>query len=224
MNWISKFQLFLFDFDGLLVNTEALHFEAYQTLCARHGFKLNWDFSTYCGAAHFDATSLREALYAHLPGLYAKQPVWEELYAEKKEIYMELLRQGRLQLMPGVERLLRALQEVGIKRCVVTHSPQEQVDYIRQMIPTLNLIPHWVTREDYLHPKPAPDGYEIAIERFAARGDEMIGFEDSLRGLQALKSTRKTLAVLISSFLHPLFDAKTPHFSSFSSIPDNWSP
>ncbi len=224
MKWIERFQLFLFDFDGLLVNTEELHFQAYVQMCFLRGFTLDWDFSRYCGAAHFDATALRDALYAYLPGLYVQEPRWEVLYAEKKNIYMQLLRAGKLQLMPGVEKLLYMLKEAAIKRCVVTHSPQEQVDYIRSMIPVLDLIPHWVTREHYQRPKPAPDGYEIAIERFAARGDGVIGFEDSLRGLQSLQATRKAYPVLISSFIHPQFDKDAMHFDSFAAIPDDWEP
>ena len=44
MNWISNYDLFLFDLDGLLVDTEKLHFEAYKRLCSRFGYELAWDF------------------------------------------------------------------------------------------------------------------------------------------------------------------------------------
>ena len=35
MDWIKKYQLFLFDFDGLLVNTEEMHFLAYKQMCEK---------------------------------------------------------------------------------------------------------------------------------------------------------------------------------------------
>jgi beta-phosphoglucomutase len=223
MEWIKHFQLFLFDFDGLLVNTEQLHFEAYIEMCRRHGFALKWDFERFCGAAHFDATALRDAIYEEFPQLHAKEPKWDVLYAEKKRAYMELLKSGRLHLMPGVEKLLETLAHEGVKRCVVTHSPSEQVDYIRSVLPQLDSIPHWITREHYENPKPAPDSYFAAIERFAARGDKIVGFEDSMRGLQALRAT-PARPVLISTFLHPQLTDAPVHFNTFEEIPPNWTP
>ncbi len=221
MEWIRHFQLFLFDFDGLLVNTEQLHFEAYLEMCRRRGLELKWDFEQFCGAAHFDATALRDAIYAEFPQLHAQEPRWEVLYDEKKRAYMQLLKSGRLCLMPGVERLLQALAQGEIKRCVVTHSPKEQIDYIRGVLPQLDLIPHWITREHYQNPKPAPDSYLAAIERFAARGDQIIGFEDSMRGLKALRET-PAHAVLISTFIHPQCEEAPVHFHTFEEIPSNW--
>ncbi|MGD0665742.1 MAG: HAD hydrolase-like protein, partial [Rhabdochlamydiaceae bacterium] len=47
MDWTDKFDLFLFDFDGLLVDTEELHFKAYQMLCQGRGYKLPWDINRF---------------------------------------------------------------------------------------------------------------------------------------------------------------------------------
>ena len=69
MNWIKSFQLFLFDFDGLLVDTEYLHYEAYLEMCSRRGFLLPWNFSRYSQAAHHHPLALRDQIYAEFPGL-----------------------------------------------------------------------------------------------------------------------------------------------------------
>src|SRR5271163_1012892 len=101
MKWIHDFQLFLFDFDGLLVNTEHLHYQAYVNILDKRGYKLGLSFGNFLQLAQLNSTAWREALYAEIPSL---EPNWEILYREKKEAYLDLLRTGKVELMPGVEK------------------------------------------------------------------------------------------------------------------------
>ncbi len=219
MNWINNYQLFLFDFDGILVNTEELHQEAYVQMCKGRGEQLTWDFPRYCMAAHFESTGLRDQIYAEFPPLFNKEPDWAVLYKEKKDAYKNLLKSGAVQLMPGVEKLLLALQAANIKRCVVTHSPEEHVNLIREQNPLLNSIPKWFTREDYSHAKPHPECYLKAISELGEQGDHIIGFEDTPRGLKALQAT-KAQAVFVSTVPYPnmqeIVTEKTIHISQLA--------
>ena len=219
MKWIRDFQLFLFDFDGLLVDTEGFHYSAYVNMMARRGYRLDWTFAEFSEMAQLNATALKEGLYAQFPDL---EPNWNILYAEKKQAYLELLAAGQLKLMPGVSPLLKALEKENIRRCVVTNSPLEQTLLIRSKAPVLNSIPKWVTREDYEKPKPDPECYLRAIQLYGQSGDRIIGFEDSVRGLQALQRT-PALAVLICPSHHPLLEIATQgeviHYESFEEIP-----
>lgn len=222
MNWIHAYGLFLFDFDGLLVNTEELHYLAYKKMCDARGFHLDWNFARYCQAAHYDSTGLRDQIYAHLPELQRQEPNWNILYAEKKQMITNLLIEEGAHLMPGVEALLRALHAAGIPRCVVTHSPQQLIAIIRQQNPLLDTIPFWITREHYSEPKPHPECYLKAIETFSKPGKKVIGFEDTPRGLQALLGT-SAQAVLICETQYPEIPAFIQHgalhYSSLEAIP-----
>lgn len=219
MKWIHNFQLFLFDFDGLLVNTEHLHYQAYVNILDKRGYKLKLSLANFFELAHFNSTAWREALYAEIPDL---EPNWEILYREKKDEYLSLLVSGRVELMPGVETLLKALDEAKIRRCVVTNSILNHIKLIRARIPILETLPKWITREDYEKPKPSPECYLKAIELYGKTGDKIIGFEDSVRGLKALKET-PALPVLICPSHHPLLELATEgdvlHFESFDQIP-----
>jgi len=203
MRWIDEYQLFLFDFDGLLVNTEQQHYQAYCKLCATRGCHVDWDFPTYCAKAHVETHGLERATYAKFPQLKEQEPDWNTFYVGKKPLYEQLLREGVVELMPGVEKMLHALAEAEVKRCVVTHSPLNHIQMIREQIPLLNTIPTWITRDDYTHPKPNPESYEMAIARLVGKDDRVIGFEDSPRGYQALKQT-KAHAVLVCEEINPL--------------------
>lgn len=222
MKWIHKFTLFLFDFDGLLVNTEELHFLAYVEMCKKRGYSLKWSLPRFFEAAHFKSTGLKEAIYAEFPKLYAEEPNWEVLYAEKKNIYQTLLHAGKINLMPGVEALLEALEKNSLRRCVVTNSLYEQVEEIKKHQPVLQTIPLWITREDYKEAKPSPDGYKTAIAKLGKPGDKVVGFEDSTRGLQALLGAKVTQAILICPSEHPQMLSALPkgvlHFASMEDV------
>ncbi len=222
MDWINEFQLFLLDFDGLLVNTESLHYQAYIRMCQQRGHQLNWTFDQFCEAAHYDSKLLRIKLQEALPELFVQEPDWSTLYTEKKKLYLQILGEKKIELMPGAEKFLTALKENGIKRVVVTHSPIEQVQYIRDQHPVLQTIKHWITREDYELSKPHPEPYLTAIDRHSSKGDKIIGFEDSPRGIAALLGT-SAKAVLINPSvpkkIEPLIsDRKIAHFGSIADI------
>jgi HAD superfamily hydrolase (TIGR01509 family) len=219
MKWIHDFQLFLFDFDGLLVNTEHLHYQAYVDMLAARGITLKLTFANFLQLAHLNSTAWKEALYLEIPDL---EPNWDILYKEKKQAYLELLTTGKVELMPGVAPLLTALDQADIRRCVVTNSILPHIKLLRARLPVLETIPKWITREDYEKPKPSPECYLKAIQLYGKKGDRIIGFEDSVRGLQALKQT-PALPILVCPSHHPLLEIATEgnvvHFESLEAIP-----
>lgn len=225
MQWISRYHLFLFDFDGLLVDTEQLHYQAYIRMCADRGYKLPWSFHRYSAAAHHKSTDLRDQIYAEFPDLHAKEPNWQVLYEEKKRHFLNLVENQPVPLMPGVAALLLALQEAGIKRCVVTHSAASLIERIRKQNPILDTIPHWVTRENYTNPKPHPECYQFAIAKFGEPHDKIIGFEDSPRGLHSLLETPAQPVLVCppdSPYLETLLsNSKIRYFPSLDMITDN---
>jgi beta-phosphoglucomutase len=218
MKWIKEFQLFLFDFDGLLVNTEHLQFQAYKEMCLRRGFALRWPFSTYCLYAHsIDKGALFDALCKTFPKLQEEEPNRSVLYEEKKKIYEELLKSSEITLMPGVDLLLHELERARIPRVVVTHSTKAQTEQIQSKLPLLKSVPYWITREDYVEPKPSPEGYLRAITLYGKKKDRIIGFEDAPRGIEALKQTSATV-VMISPFPYEHKEnesQKVLHYPSF---------
>ncbi|MBS0622995.1 MAG: HAD family phosphatase [Verrucomicrobia bacterium] len=196
----NRYQLYLFDFDGVLADTESLHLKAYQRMCARRGCELAWDQHEYAKVALFHASGLKQALYTLFPALYQQEPSWDVLYQEKRRYYLEILEEEGTQLMPGVQDVLESLENESIPSCVVTHSPKEQIERIVRQHPILSTIRHWVTRECYHQPKPHPECYQQAMHLYAKPGDRVIGFEDSPRGMMALSQTNAK-PYLVTSFL-----------------------
>lgn len=199
---LKDYTVIFFDMDGLLVNTEQLHFSSYRAMCRNRGYLLPWDFAAYTLAAHVRAEGLRDAIYAEFPELYRQEPDWSVLYAEKKRCYREVLLSEDISLMPGVRRMLDRCDHSGIRTCVVTNSFREHVDLIRERVPELSRISRWIVREDFVRPKPAPDPYRKALDLYAGPEDRAIGFEDTVRGVISLKAAGID-PILISSVLQP---------------------
>ena len=222
MQWVHEFDLFLFDFDGLLVNTEHLHYQAYANMLANRGESLSWDFPTFIKHAHFSAIGLRDAIYAEYPKIYEREPRWEVLYEEKKREYFSLLKSGKVELMKGALALLHALEKAKICSVVVTNSLKEQTDAILAQIPALHAIKHWGTREMYEKPKPDPECYLRAIELYGKKAKKIVGFEDTVKGLKALLHT-PAIPVLICDSHHPQLqtqlESRVVHYESLDQIP-----
>ncbi len=218
---INEFDLFLFDLDGLLVDTEILHFKAFQEMCKELGCNLTWDMSRYVQEAHSRSQGLKEATYREFPHLKEIEPDWGVLYKGKIRAYDRILREDPIRLMPGVERFLKELEKGGKRRAVVTNSTRPQADLIRKKVSVLSLIPLWLTREDYPMAKPSPDGYLKAIEKLGKAGDKIVGFEDSLRGIKSLQAA-KVNAVFVCPKDHPALQDESlegfSHFNSFEEI------
>lgn len=215
MEWIKNYQLFLFDFDGLLVDTEHMHYKAYLLMCKNRGFELVWSFQDFTNIAHFNAVGLKENIYSTLPSLQELEPNWSVLYKEKQALYQQMLVSEGVFLMPGVEAFLTMLEKQNIKRVVVTNSVKTQTDLIISFNPLLKTIPYWITREQYINPKPAGDCYQLALKRHCLPGERAIGFEDTPRGIQALQQSAAD-AVLISSNKYEGLGVK--HYFSFDKI------
>lgn len=191
-------------------------------MCAYYGVELNWDFNRYCQSAHYNSDKMRRDLEQEFPDLFSTEQNWDVLYAKKKAEVVNLLFHGTVHLMPGVEKLLTALHQENIPSSVVTHSPNELINVIRNKHPILNTIPYWMTREKYTLPKPHPECYLKAIELFASGRKKIAGFEDSPRGMEALLQT-PAKPFLICEAKYPEISAflkrGVSHFITFDSIP-----
>ncbi len=177
--------LFLFDLDGLLVDTEQLHWTAYQAMCQLFGCTMDWDYPTYLRVAGGSADGIQQRLRREMPQLFIGR-TWEDLYAIKKEKFLELLASSSIPLMPGVEQCLSDLVRLGKPMVVVTHSPQIVVERVQGSHRIFDCMAQWISREMYKAPKPAPDGYATACSRMNIAPERAVGFEDTIRGIDAL--------------------------------------
>jgi beta-phosphoglucomutase-like phosphatase (HAD superfamily) len=177
----------LFDMDGLLLDTETIHINAYVELTTR------------LGKPQTQQTLVRFIGHSHL--VSCKWLVEEigcsgtinELIDQELEIYHRILSRDRPAPMPGVREMFNAGDKLGLKRGLVSSSAGAQVDpTVQIVVEHLGRAGHWkehfhtvATGEMVRDRKPAPDLYQMAVKNLGLRPEECVAFEDSPAGVTA---------------------------------------
>jgi len=178
-----------FDFNGVLVNDESVHFETFREVLAVVGVSLSEQdyLSRYLGyddAGAFTAV-LRDAGRAPSPAQIA------ELIEAKRPLYMQRARTA-LPTFAGAAELVRRRAAVG-PALVVSGALRDEVELGLEVLGVRASIAAIVSAEDTQACKPDPEGYRIAMRWLSQRGQEAqarraLVIEDSLAGVEAAKS------------------------------------
>lgn len=181
--FFQKFDVFFLDLDGLLLDTEPLHYRAFMSAGKNFNYDFSLSFSLYLDLVSQGRAFLKSFLCASHSRLTDD---WDALYRHKGDLYISLLTNSSVNFMPGAESFLQELISFRKKMVVVTNSERAMVNILRNNHSLLQKMEHWVVREDYNLHKPAPDSYLKAKELYLDEEDKGIGFEDSIKGLMAL--------------------------------------
>jgi HAD superfamily hydrolase (TIGR01509 family) len=169
----------LFDFDGILVDTEWAIYQAWLRTYQRHGHDLPLPLYTRCIGSDFDAWSPK----AHLEVLTKLGFDWVEMDAARQvEIRAELEEEGPIH---GVLELLAAIKARGIPQAVVSSSSHGWVDGWLEKLGLREFFTVVICRGDAPRIKPAPDLFLAAAERLALAPGDCLVIEDSYNGLLA---------------------------------------
>jgi HAD superfamily hydrolase (TIGR01509 family) len=172
----------LFDFDGLILETEGPAYQSWVEVYRDHGHELPRDrWLDYIGreSGWFDAM-------AHLESLVGRALDRDAVRA-RREARRNAIVEG-LGCMAGVREWVDEAGQAGLKRAVVSSSSRA---YVRTHLERIGLVEHWdalVCREDAPRAKPAPDLYTRALEVVGLDASEAIAIEDSPNGIAAAKA------------------------------------
>lgn len=173
----------LFDFDGLLVDTETPSRLAYEDLYREHGHELPLDkWATLVGTigAEFDPD-------AHLEQLVGRPLDREQLTTWRRAREDELV--DLEDFRPGIEDYLAEAHRRGLSTAIVSSSTRE---WIARHLARLDRANGWdaivAADGDVERAKPQPTLYLEALDALGLQPSEAIAFEDSLNGIRAAKA------------------------------------
>ena len=184
MTNINNYDLFLFDLDGTLINTEEIHYQAYLESLIKYGYTLTFTFDDYCKICHLDDIAMQKFVENNLNIIY------EKFYQTKRSIYLTKLNES-LCLINGFDIFLQELKKLNKKTCIVTHSSRDTIEFILEKLPILKTIDKIITKDDYKFRKPNPECYIKALTLFPECKNP-IGFEDSCKGFLSLRDSNIT--------------------------------
>jgi len=172
----------LFDFDGLILDTETPEFHVWQDIYREHGFELPHDewgkiiggngHSNFDAAEHLsllaqgrlDSVSLRARHRLESAALTLMQPI-----------------------LPGVLNYIHDAKQLGLKLAIASSSPHSWVDTHAKRLDIFHHFDAVVCSDDVAigRTKPNPDLFLLALDQLRIRKEAAIVFEDSPNGVMA---------------------------------------
>ena len=186
-------QALIFDFDGLIVDTEKPGFDSWNELYQDFGQKLtlaDWTKATgYVGG--FDPG-------VHLEGLLERKLDWAELIPRREARNWELTLQQSV--LPGIRDLMTAATQVGIRIGVASNSGFGWVNDGLERLGLRGFVSAICTRDMVMSPKPAPDVYLKTAETLQVAPSYSVALEDSEPGSRAAKAAGMRVVAIPNQF------------------------
>ncbi len=172
----------IFDFDGLILDTELPIFQSWQEIYQEFDCKLSlstWSVCIGTASSSFDP-------YQHLEDQLGTSIDREDIKAKLRLRNQELLQDQHT--LPGVEGYLQDARRLNLKIGLASSSPRNWVIPHLARLDLLHYFDDIKTRDDVTETKPHPALYTLALGALAVAADEAIVFEDSPNGIRAAKS------------------------------------
>lgn len=172
----------IFDFDGLILDTEHPTFEAWREVYEEHGCTLPLDLWTAAiggSGEGFDPCG-------HLEALCDRPFDREAVQTRRRGRRDELM--ALQTVLPGVVEHIGDARRLGLRLGVASSSPHAWVDDHLTRLDLLHHFDHISCADDVARVKPHPELYERTAAMLAVRPDEVIVFEDSPNGVTAAKA------------------------------------
>ena len=170
----------IFDFDGVLVDSEWVKFNRLAILLKKRGLHLfTGDFKIMVGLK----TS------AFLSKRFKDKLSQDQIEAISKERQKDQLKHVRLYAkpVPGVKQLIRQLQRRKLELCLATGTQRKIVNNILGLIGLKNAFHVMVTGEEFKSSKPDPEVYVLSLKKLGVLRRDVIVIEDSAAGVAAAK-------------------------------------
>lgn len=171
----------VFDFDGLLMDTESTSLATWQREWRHHGLELN--LATFWVNHGGDVTEDR---YRQLAAAVGSSFDHGASHARRTAHRNELNR--RLGLRPGLEAWLAEGSQAGLRLAVASSSPADWVRPLLTGIGKEECFEVYACGDEVALPKPSPQVYLLALERLGVKAAEAVAVEDSPHGAAAAKA------------------------------------
>ena len=172
----------VFDFDGLILDTETPEFDAWQEVFQSYGATLDrevWDWSIGRYSKDFN-------IYAHLGELSGERIERDVVRPRMRRRYLELIE--RNPILPGVADCLETAKGMGLKLAVASSSTPGWAKGHLENRGLLHYFEFVLSAGDVVNAKPDPELYTKSVGRLGVKPENALAIEDSANGLTAAKA------------------------------------
>lgn len=172
---MSPVKALLFDLDGTLAETDSLHFPLWAELMRRHGVQVDWGFYQQRISGRLNPDILSDLL-PHVP-----EPEAQSLLHHKEDEFRR--RAVELEPLPGLMRVLKESERLGLVTALVTNAPEENARAMTSALGLEDFFDVEVLAGELSAGKPDPLAYDTALQRLEVTAADALAFEDSSSGI-----------------------------------------
>lgn len=170
---------FVFDWDGVVVDSSKQHEKSWELLAEAEGLSL------FDGHFKLGFGKKNQFIIPNILKWTNDLQEIERLSLEKERFYRQIVRETGLAPLPGVSHFLNTLATKNLHRVVGSSTPRKNIDTVLQVIGLEGIFEHIVSADDVGKGKPDPEVFLKAAERIGVPPERCIVFEDSLSGIEA---------------------------------------
>ncbi len=183
----------IFDVDGTLADTEEIHRRAFNAAFLAHRLSWRWSRERYGELLRVPGGKERLAYFIEsfgLPGdeTASLKQLIPAIHATKTRCYARFVGSGGVTLRPGVRRLIDEARATGVALAIASTTTRANVVSLLTNTlgdESLDMFRVIATGDVVAEKKPAPDIYQLALERLGLVADSCVAFEDSELGVRA---------------------------------------
>jgi HAD superfamily hydrolase (TIGR01509 family) len=183
---MGRFEAVIFDMDGVLIDSEPLHFAVLSELLARAGHIL-----TRAENEDFIGTT-SEAMFSTLIAKHGLSGTVDEYIARYDEALLRVLHEPHAPAA-GVTALMARLRELGKRLAVASSSRRTWVAATIQSLGLADRFDVLVSGDDVERGKPDPAIYVLTAQRLGITPDRCVAIEDSPNGVQSARAAGMTV-------------------------------
>lgn len=200
---VVRAEAVIFDFDGVIVDTEPLHYAAFQRLLEPLGLGFSWEqyVETYMGFDDRDA--FIEAFKARGSGLSAT--TLQSFIDRKAVLFQEIIRSG-ISAYPGVVDLIRSIRASRTPLAICSGALLSDITPILETLGIADCFDLIITAEDVARSKPDPECYRLAhagLNEFWSLQlppGQVLAIEDTPAGISAAKGAGLRVIAVTNSY------------------------
>jgi len=196
---MSNKKAFIFDLDGVIVDTAKYHYLAWQKIAAELGIEFTPEHNEELkGVSRVRSLDI----ILELGKINASQSDKDKWLAQKNADYLSyLVNMDESEVLPGVMHILKFLKEQN--QPIALGSASKNARPILEKTKTISYFDAIIDGNDVTHAKPDPEVFLQAAKALGIANEESIVFEDSVAGIQAANIAKMTsVGIGQASVLH----------------------
>lgn len=175
----KEFKAFIFDMDGLLLDTEKICRECFRKACAEFDYEPDFNIYKKCIGLKAEEGNkiLKEGFDPFIP--------FNEVKVKWNDIYRDHIENEHIPLKNGVREILEFLSKKNILLAVATSTERKIAEKKLSKTGIIDFFDIIVTGDQVTNSKPDPEIYLMAAEFLNVNPTECIAFEDSDNGVKS---------------------------------------